>query len=114
MRKLLLLSLGATVPFRHIRPESTKNEVLVIFFLQRHDSEVPQMCARSRIRLSPKSSRGPRRAELLPFAVHHRRNERFGEGDSESTTLLKKMDLSQEPVSESFRIQVEGEVIREG
>jgi hypothetical protein len=49
MRKLLLLALGALVPFRDTRPGSTKNEVLFIFFLQRN--EVPQMCARSRIAL---------------------------------------------------------------
>ena len=49
MQKLLLLALGALVPFRDIRPESTKNEVLFIFFLQRN--EVPQMCAGSRIAL---------------------------------------------------------------
>jgi hypothetical protein len=41
-------------------------------------------------------------------------NEGFGEGNSESTPLLKKMDLGQEPVGISSRIQVEGEVVGEG
>ncbi len=72
------------------------------------------MCIRGRMRLSPKASRGPRRAELRPLAVHHRRDERFGEGDSESTPLLKKMDLGQQLVSVNFRIQVEGEINGEG
>ena len=42
--------------------------------------------------------------------MHHRRDERFGEGDSESTQLLKKMDLGQQLVTVNFRIQVEGEI----